>query len=276
VRKFAAKGSSSRPVTTATAGAESLRDADGVPTALENIPFDADDIGVFLMESITKGLYKDPMNVLREYISNEIDNDPPPTRIRIQVGANRVEISGDGPGMDRAAARIAVRVGYSPKDRMKNIGFRGIGIYSGVAICKKIILSTKKKGAKTTLVVVIDAAGLRDDFENRSKISLVQSLKNNVRWRDVPAPPGTESTQGTAVSLIGLDPSASDLSDEDKLRPYLQNALPVKLDPKFPGGAEIDKFLGKQLGGEYNPVSLVLGTTEIYRSPNIGQLNRTS
>ena len=47
---------------------------------LESFGFRGEDIGVGLLSRST-GLYRSPFDVLRSYISNEIDNDPEPSYV---------------------------------------------------------------------------------------------------------------------------------------------------------------------------------------------------
>src|ERR1041385_8198245 len=109
---------------------------------LESFKFDFKDIGIGLLESITLGLYREPGDVLREYISNEVDTTPPPklVSVRIKPDKRTVSIEGDGPGMTWEQFRTAVKVGISPKDPKTHVGFRGIGIWAGVAVCKRLMV----------------------------------------------------------------------------------------------------------------------------------------
>src|SRR5438128_8167580 len=131
--------------------------------SMESFQFTADDIGVGLLESITLGLYREAGDVLREYISNEIDNEPGPASvdIRIEQPNQTVLISGDGPGMDWDQFRKAVKIGVSFKDPRVNIGFRGIGIWAGVAACRELTVSTKSDSDDNEYTLIVDCDKLR-------------------------------------------------------------------------------------------------------------------
>jgi hypothetical protein len=243
--------------------------------SLKDFDFGVNDIGVFLMESITKGLYRDPRNALREYISNELDNIPRPSYVAVNVKGNQVDVIGDGPGMGYDEIRMAVRVGFSPKDPAKNIGFRGIGIYSGVSVCNRIRISTKKANTLKSYVISIDAAGLREDMGSHRKSSrtpLIESLRRNVKWSEFEAPQDQRSKHRTVVTLVDVLDTAASLLDEDGLRTYLENTVPIELDPKFPQRKHIEKFLLAHVKKDYRLTSMTLNGSQLCRLPDLPDL----
>ena len=236
--------------------------------------FGEKDIGVFLMESITTGLYKNSMNVLREYVSNEVDNDPAPSEIELKISGNSIVIRGDGPGMDYPGIRDAVKVGFSPKDLGKNIGFRGIGIYSGVAVCDKIRVTTKKKGNPDYYLILIDCKGLRDNIKNAKSLSLIESLKQNVKWDTRPAPPDKLKYHGTAVELIEILDDFQELLQEKEVRRFCEMVVPVEFDSAFPYGKAIGDHLAAVIGKDYRIVRLTLEGSQVYRAPKYVTLDK--
>lgn len=219
------------------------------------------------MESITSGLYKNPMNVLREYISNEIDNNPPPSEINVKVETKRLLISGNGPGMDYNGIRDAVKVGFSPKDPEKNIGFRGIGIYSGVAICNNIVITTKKKENPNYYKILIDCNGLREDIKKRPSVSLIESLKKNIKWYEFTAPKEQAELYGTAVELIDVLDDFKMVLNEELVRKYLEMTIPLEFESDFPFRKEIYGYLKQHLGKNFRVVKLKVNNIPIYRAP---------
>ena len=130
---------------------------------MRRIDFTAKDIGVMLLESITKGLYHDPQNSIREYVQNEYDANA--TEVRMIVAGDRLIIAGNGVGMNEDELISARRIGFSDKSSSSDVGFRGIGIWSGVAICDEVLISSKKSDDPYGTVIRIDAKGLRSDIE---------------------------------------------------------------------------------------------------------------
>jgi hypothetical protein len=51
-----------------------------------------------------------------------------------------------GGGMGLAELLEAKKFGLSPKSITEHVGFRGIGIYSGFDLCRRLLLTSKKAG----------------------------------------------------------------------------------------------------------------------------------
>jgi hypothetical protein len=245
-----------------------------VNESLREFDFGANDIGIFLMESITTGLYRNPMNVLREYISNEMDNSPPPTEIQVKVETERLVISGNGPGMDYGGIRDAVKVGFSPKNLTESIGFRGIGIYSGVSICNKIAVTTKRRENPNYYQIIINCEGLRQDIKERSSISLIDSLKGNVKWTEMTAPEGQAKFHGTAVEFVDILEDFNEILDEDQVAKYLEMTAPVEFDPNFPYREEVYNYLKDKLGTDFKATRIRVNNMVINRVPKYASLDR--
>jgi HSP90 family molecular chaperone len=99
------------------------------------------DIGGEIISILTKGMYPDPRDAIREYIQNAIDAKS--TSVSVKVRGSDVTIQDDGIGMNHDQLRKAVRVGVSDKNPSKDVGFMGIGIYSAFHLCDKLeILSS--------------------------------------------------------------------------------------------------------------------------------------
>ena len=103
--------------------------------------FMEDPIGASIMEAITSGLYSDSLNCIREYVQNAIDARAQNIRIT-DCNERDIEIWDDGHGMDKSSLIDSLRVGYSDK-KDGDVGWRGIGIWSGAAVCERINISTQ-------------------------------------------------------------------------------------------------------------------------------------
>ena len=79
------------------------------------------DIGAEVISILTRGMYPDPRDAIREYIQNAIDAGS--TSVDVKVRPSSVVIEDDGSGMDYKTMRRSVRIGISDKKPGKDIGF---------------------------------------------------------------------------------------------------------------------------------------------------------
>ncbi|MEA3199145.1 MAG: hypothetical protein QOE90_573 [Thermoplasmata archaeon] len=214
-----------------------------------------------LLESITTGLYRESGDVLREYISNEIDNTPTPrlVEIRINPAAATVTIQGDGPGMNWQKFRDAVKIGVSFKDPSANVGFRGIGIWAGLAACEELIIATKSRDDDNEYELHVDCTKLRSYYQGAKRHAALTDALNDCAGyiqRKSTREPGTE------VTLRGILPAFRDLLDEDSVRAYLTRECPLAFEDGFPHASEIDKKL-KENVPRYRRVKMTLNNVPV-------------
>ena len=79
------------------------------------------DVGAEIISILTKGMYKDPKDALREYIQNSVDAKA--KNVEVKIRRKSIVIIDDGLGMDKDKMRNAVRVGISEKNPNENVGF---------------------------------------------------------------------------------------------------------------------------------------------------------
>lgn len=233
------------------------------------MPYGPDDIGAFLLESITTGLYRQPLNAIREYIQNEIDADPQPDYIDILVKkeARKMAIIGDGAGMDQKELFLAKKVGISNKNRKQHAGFRGIGIWAGVSVCREMRVTTKKKESRKFLVLRVNCDGLRKDVKEGTK-TLIQALKDHVSYGEFDAPQKFVNKRGTHVELNGILPEAETLLDKNEVRRYVSQTAPVPISPDCSLHDDIEKLLQDNVAG-YQTFKIRVEGKEVYRPPTL-------
>jgi len=213
---------------------------------VESFGFSKDDIGVGLFESITLGLYREAGDVLREYVSNEIDNDPPPSSVgvRINSASRTVVIEGDGPGMTWDEFRNAVKVGVSFKDPRVNVGFRGIGIWAGAAACATLRVATKSDDDDNEYELFVDCEKLRSYFSGPNRNTpLIDVLNRCAGYKKRPS----RRAPGTEVTLEGIRTEFEELLSEGKVRDYLTRECPLAFEDGFRHANSVDKFLRSSL-----------------------------
>ncbi|ODS36641.1 hypothetical protein BEH94_11665 [Candidatus Altiarchaeales archaeon WOR_SM1_SCG] len=198
------------------------------------------DIGGEIISILTRGMYPDPRDAIREYIQNCIDADS--KEILVKVGQDTVVIQDDGSGMDQKTMRKAVRIGVSDKIPSKDVGFMGIGIYSSFHLCDKLTIYSNQDDSPNKLE--IDFNGMREllDAEKSlrldSKISSeeltdLQTLLETHLFvsEDGDVKPEEFPHKGTRVELTGLKPAFyTEISDFNKLSEYIQEVVPLRFD----------------------------------------------
>ena len=129
------------------------------------------DIGGEILPIITRGLYRDPLDAIREYIQNAIDAKA--KEVDLHLSRDIVVVSDDGVGMTETIARDAIRLGLSEKDSTHDIGFRGIGIYSSFELCDELEIYTKHSESSLGFILRFDFSGMRkrlaEDEERKKK-----------------------------------------------------------------------------------------------------------
>lgn len=213
------------------------------------VKFKKEDIGAEILPILTRGIYRDTLDALREYIQNAIDARA--ARIDISIDPDVVSVTDDGTGMTEAEARKAIRLGISDKNVLVDVGFRGIGIYSSYNLCDSLELFTKSQREETTYRIYFDFKYIRlqllAEQEQRSQgkppqLYLERLLEESVFME--PATEGIINGHGTKVIMTGILPeSYRRLNDWNQVVDYLQNVVPLPFSPQFKYGSVItEKF----------------------------------
>ena len=200
------------------------------------------DIGAEVISILTKGMYPDPRDAVREYIQNAVDAKA--KNVSVNVRQSSVVVEDDGTGMDYATLRKAVRVGISDKRPGKDVGFMGIGIYSAFHLCDTLTIYTRKTGLMPQMLQMNFAEmrsvlkeqrdqRLNGEIDGDQLTDLQTLLESNIILPDEDALTVEEYPveNGTRVEIVGLDPILDDLlNDFDKLSGYLRNVVPLHFD----------------------------------------------
>jgi hypothetical protein len=219
-------------------------------------------IGAQLMPTVTEGQYSETLHLLREYLSNGIDGHA--DTIKVHKTGRSLFIYDNGKGMSLDGLDIARGLGVSFKDE-DDIGFRGIGIYSGYMVCDNIVITTKRTGELEPSQLVIDVARMKNDLQRaktsvpRQPLGLKELIYENTLLGQLP--PVSEAKKDESYTLVQLENinEAFDkrLSDRTALRRYLLRNLSVDFAPDFEYRAQIRDFLRNNVTS-YRPVNVVL------------------
>ena len=232
-----------------------------VEEASPRVRFSREDIGGELLPILTRGLYRDTLDCLREYIQNAIDAEA--SKVSVFVDPDVVSVVDDGLGMDEDGARKAMRLGISEKNPLINIGFRGIGIYSGFNLCDSLEVFTKKADEDTTYRLFFDFKQIRRELlaeQARRTQGLPPSLYLQRLLEETVYMEPTQNDviehHGTRVLMSGLLPDAySRINEWDEVVDYLQNVVPLPFSPDFKFGKAIEERFEKE---DYRVVPLTL------------------
>lgn len=200
------------------------------------------DIGAEVISILTRGMYPDPRDAVREYIQNAVDAKA--KNVSVSVRQSSVVVEDDGKGMDYTTLRNALRIGISDKQPGKDVGFMGIGIYSAFHLCDMLTIYTRKVDTLPQMLQMNFASmrsilkgerdkRLNDEIDGSQLTDLQTLLQNNITLSDEGVLDADEYpvTHGTRVELVGLDPILDDLlNDFDQLSGYLREVVPLHFD----------------------------------------------
>ena len=201
-------------------------------------------LGVHLLETITLGMYSQPLHSVREYIQNAFDSIRAARRqgilspddgcidVTVDPHTKSLRIRDDGAGLspEEAVVRL-VDIGYSekadtPDAAAINAGFRGIGRMAGISYCGRLIFETSDGGDRTC-AVTFDAKEInRLTRPGQAPTTIVDAINRNCTLEERPSHPKERFLR---VSLEQVTNPA--LLDVDALSSYLEQTAPVRQDP---------------------------------------------
>jgi len=208
------------------------------------LKFEAGDIGSRLLESITRGLYDGNLNCIREYVQNSIDSKAKKIDIFFENGTENLVINDDAKGMTKDDLRLALRLGWSTKTE-DDVGWRGIGIWSGVSVCKKMVIITKAKH-HGKYIVEIDCNKLREEIEmNKDILDVLSSISSDIESEELGNGESLADDQYTQIRLEKIFPQLRTVFDKNDIKKYLEDTVPAPFNEIFSNGKKIDEFLTK-------------------------------
>ena len=232
-------------------------------------------IGKYTLESLTNGMYSDPLDLYREYIQNAVDSidsarqrapkDEQLYRIQIQVdklsGTISIRDNGEGIPANSAIQRL-VDIGNSEKDKRKMRGFRGIGRLAGLGYGDELIFSTSFRGEGVKTIVSFDACLLRKllSSKNENIVSINDVMKRIVKTH-------TETEQEQAhyftVELNGVS-IKKNLLNEEEVETYLIQHAPLPFKKNFVWASTI-KEKSHILGVEISEYYIELNGRQLFK-----------
>lgn len=225
----------------------------------QRIPLEPWEVGGELLDILSRGLYSDAKDSIREYVQNGID-----------AGAKIITITSDGPvvsvrdngdGMNFETLRKARRFGLSEKTPQATVGYRGIGLYSAFGMCESLAIVTRKARMKELLTLTFHFGPMRRILEQdkaaskRAGISLADLLHEYTEFQTEQYT-GAKDDHFTVVRLEGITPEyRPQVSDPQALENYLLNTVPVAY-PRQGYGPTVNVWLRKHV--KLNPVRIAI------------------
>ncbi len=222
--------------------------------------------GMFLLETLTAGMYNDPLSIYREYIQNAVDSldlhkdiqDSDALRVEIYLDPHEqsVTIRDGGVGIPGSIAEsILSSIGSSNKTGTDARGFRGIGRLGGIAFSDKAIFRTKASCDNFESIQEWNCKKLRQLLSDSKKksLSLNEVFQEVTKYERINSKKTGDSY--FEVKLEGVSSFRNLILDIARVREYLSQVAPVPFNPQvFSYHKEIDSYLGNNLRryGRYN------------------------
>ena len=231
--------------------------------------FKYEDIGPKTISYLAEGLYPDARDPIREYVQNAVDAKA--TEVALSVSGDSITVENNGEGMDANDFQQSLHIARSGKDPDKDVGYKGIGLYSGLLISQQMVIKSRKNGVYTQLILNFEKMraqidqnfGIPDVINTASAVELIEDFQ----FIDEAI-----KGDGTQVELTGIRSELKELFSINELSKYLTNTLPLSFNPKFCYADEIDKKIQEisdETGYAYRTVPLHLtvngNRTTLYR-----------
>lgn len=212
------------------------------------------EVGKYTLESLTTGMYEQPLIVYREYIQNSVDSLELAVKNRIIAALDmriditiddetrRVTITDNGLGISQNnAASILLSIGASQKHHSESRGFRGIGRLGGLSYCDTLIFRTTYPEQNIATVVSYDCKKLKQLLipganDGMSMESVVREV-SSINYEEADA-----DDHYFTVEMVGVDPD-TELINIDEVTSYLSQCAPVPYTPSFFMSDEIHRYL---------------------------------
>ena len=204
----------------------------GQQQSFQKIALESWEVGGELLDVLSRGLYSDAKDAIREYVQNGVDAEA--SNVIVTVSGPRATIRDDGRGMDWDTLRGARRFGVSDKTPRLHVGYRGIGMYAAFGMCETLRIATHQAGSPELLQLHLHFGQMRRILQHdrnsdfRARIGLAGLLYEYADFSREPYTGDVFQDHFTLVSLDGISQEyRAQLNDFNSLHAYLLNTLPV-------------------------------------------------
>ena len=241
--------------------------------------------GMYLLETLTSGMYNDPLSIYREYIQNAVDSidqsDCSPDDAEIKIELNPIQQSvriydnGEGVTADKAE-KVLSSIGSSEKIGTLQRGFRGIGRLGGIAFAKKVVFRTTAQKESTISIQEWDCEELRNLLRSAEHSSMtIEELFFRVSVFSQEPCDDLKNDSFFEVTLHNVESFRNYIFDIQRIKKYLVQVAPLPFDPdKFSFYEEVRNFLTENLP-QYGEYKITVNDEQLFR-PYQDELSITS
>lgn len=232
-------------------------------------------VGKYTLESLTNGMYYDPLDLYREYIQNAVDSidvdveengkqvSEYSINIEIDELANSVSIMDNGNGISiTKAAQTLIDIGNSDKDKRKLRGFRGIGRLAGLGYCDELIFITSHRGEDKSTKVCFDTLQLRKlmSYADDEMVSIDDVMKRII---DIKYDEEEKNAHYFTVIMEGVK-EKNKLLNKEVVTNYIKQHAPIPFSGEFHWSSPI-KEKCRLLGYEISEYHIKLNEQDLYK-----------
>ena len=233
---------------------------------------------MYLLETLTAGMYNEPLSIFREYIQNSVDSidkqqrsgetKKPFISIKIDPIKRKITFKDNGGGIKSGLSEeILGSIGVSQKRGLGYRGFRGIGRLGGLAFSKRVTFKTKAKGESVETIQEWDCEKLRNTLQdpNKQKNSIKKIYFSSAKIYKQNK--NKVNTSQFIVILKKVSIFRNYIFDITQVIKYLQETVPLPFDPNFTFGKKIEFQLSKNVIN-YNHYDIILNGEKLFKPYN--------
>jgi hypothetical protein len=214
------------------------------------VEMDSADIGGALVGILSEGLYTNPLHAIREYVQNAVDAGA--RRVVIKLTGNSIIIQDYGSGMNYPELVQARQFGISRKDYVQQVGFRGIGVYSGFDLCDRLVITSQKRGEPKRYILKFDFGKIKlQNYREQLDRSLPTTPLTKLvsEHSSFSQEPGNPEEHWTTVILEDVKAfHLEQLYNTEQLGAYILKTLPIDFGDEFEHKVVIDEQLQRLPG----------------------------
>lgn len=201
--------------------------------------------GKHVLESLSVGMYSDPLTIYREYIQNASDSldkaineniitkEEAVINVVVDKEQKLISIKDNGTGIQSELAyNILLDVANSQKNYKETRGFRGIGRLGGLGCSKNLVFITSSPGEKIKSVITWDCDLLIEmlNLDNRDVKTALEVIQKVTKFEQLIDTPDSHYFE---VRLEGIYSDYDELLELKTVEHYLSTVAPVPFDSQM-------------------------------------------